>query len=115
MSLSLDGARERSIATGHCIVECVAAVWTYRYTNGYTVRDLLYLNTGNDAHGHARFREVGETAGIDTRVEHALGAVFSDLNGDGRLDLYVANDANPNRLYRNVPSKGVFIQVRTQG
>lgn len=37
MSLSLDGARERSIATGHCIVECVAAVWTYRYTNGYTV------------------------------------------------------------------------------
>ncbi|KXN84209.1 Adhesion defective protein 1 [Leucoagaricus sp. SymC.cos] len=37
MSLSLDGARERQIATGHCIVECVAAVWTYRYTNGYTV------------------------------------------------------------------------------
>lgn len=37
MALSLDGARERQIATGHCIVECVAAVWTYRYTNGYTV------------------------------------------------------------------------------
>ena len=77
------------------------------FPNNYAgVRDLLYLNTGNDAHGHARFREVGEKAGIDTRVEHALGAVFSDLNGDGRLDLYVANDANPNRLYLNVPSKG---------
>lgn len=37
MSLSLDGARERQIATGHCIVECVAAVWTYKYNNGYTV------------------------------------------------------------------------------
>ena len=77
------------------------------FPNNYAgVRDLLYLNTGNDAHGHARFREVGEKAGIDTRVEHALGAVFTDLNGDGRLDLYVANDANPNRLYLNVPSKG---------
>ena len=76
------------------------------FPNNYAgVRDLLYLNTGNDAHGHARFREVGEKAGIDTRVEHALGAVFTDLNGDGRLDLYVANDANPNRLYLNVPSK----------
>ncbi|KAF7776419.1 hypothetical protein Agabi119p4_4812 [Agaricus bisporus var. burnettii] len=37
MSLSLDGARERYITTGHCIVECVSAVWTYKYNNGYTV------------------------------------------------------------------------------
>jgi hypothetical protein len=37
MSLSLDGARERQIAAGHCSVECVSAVWTYKYTNGYTV------------------------------------------------------------------------------
>ena len=29
-----------------------------------------------------------------------------DANGDGRPDLYVANDANPNRLYLNVPFKG---------
>jgi len=66
------------------------------------VRDLLYLNLGNDRNGHARFREVGKGAGIDTRVEHGLGAVFTDINNDGRLDLYVANDANPNRLYMNV-------------
>jgi hypothetical protein len=37
MSLSLDGARERYITAGHCIVECVSAVWTYKYNNGYTV------------------------------------------------------------------------------
>ncbi|WP_411277181.1 FG-GAP-like repeat-containing protein [Gaiella sp.] len=67
------------------------------------VRDLLYLNLGNDRSGHARFREVGDKAGIDARVEHGLGAVFTDINNDGRLDLYVANDANPNRLYMNVP------------
>jgi hypothetical protein len=28
------------------------------------------------------------------------------VNGDGRPDLYVANDANPNRLYVNMPEKG---------
>jgi hypothetical protein len=34
--------------------------------------------------------------------------VFTDVDGDGRLDLYVANDADPNQLYRNVPSGGAL-------
>ena len=37
MTLSLDGARERMYAHGHAVVECVTAVWTYRYKNGYIV------------------------------------------------------------------------------
>ncbi|KAJ7638377.1 LIM-domain binding protein-domain-containing protein [Roridomyces roridus] len=37
MSLTLDGARERLYAPGHAIVECVTAVWTYRYNNGHIV------------------------------------------------------------------------------
>ncbi|KII95981.1 hypothetical protein PLICRDRAFT_97505, partial [Plicaturopsis crispa FD-325 SS-3] len=37
MTLSLDGARERLLNPGHAVVECVTAVWTYKYTNGYTV------------------------------------------------------------------------------
>ncbi|KAF9458019.1 LIM-domain binding protein-domain-containing protein [Collybia nuda] len=37
MTLTLDGARERMYAQGHAVVECVAAVWTYKYHNGYTV------------------------------------------------------------------------------
>ncbi len=69
------------------------------------VRDRLYLNLGTGRSGHARFREVGLAAGIETtRVEHGLGAVFTDFDGDGRVDLYVANDLDPNRLYRNVPA-----------
>ena len=37
MTLSLDGARERMYAQGHAIVECVGAVWTYKFNNGYIV------------------------------------------------------------------------------
>jgi hypothetical protein len=71
------------------------------------VRDRLYLNLGPGRDGHARFKEVGRQAGIErTRVEHGLGAVFTDYDGDGRSDLYVANDLDPNRLYRNVRRPG---------
>jgi hypothetical protein len=67
------------------------------------VRDLLYLNLGRGKGRHPRFREVGREAGLETaRFDHTLGAVFSDLDRDGRLDLYVANDEDPNRLYENV-------------
>ncbi|TDL29109.1 hypothetical protein BD410DRAFT_710621 [Rickenella mellea] len=37
MTLSLDGASERHLGQGHTVVECVGAVWTYKYNNGYTV------------------------------------------------------------------------------
>jgi Na+-translocating ferredoxin:NAD+ oxidoreductase RnfD subunit len=63
------------------------------------VRDLLFLNQG-----HRRFREVGRQVGLDrSPYDHSLGAVFRDFDGDGRLDLYVANDLDPNRLYLNEP------------
>ena len=32
--------------------------------------------------------------------------MFLDANGDGRPDLYVANDTDPNRLYLNVSGGG---------
>jgi hypothetical protein len=71
------------------------------------VRDLLYLNVGRDRHGHSKFHEVGVQAGLEAaRFDHSLGAVFSDFDGDGRLDLYVANDGDPNRLYQNVAWPG---------
>ena len=71
------------------------------------VRDLLYLNQGRGQGRHVRFREVGREAGLETaRFDHTLGAVFSDLDRDGRLDLYVANDEDPNRLYENVAWPG---------
>ena len=68
-------------------------------TNHEGIRDLLFLNEGGK-----HFREVGAQAGLDpSPYDHSLGAVFSDFNHDGRPDLYVANDEDPNRLYVNEP------------
>jgi len=67
-------------------------------SNYLGVRDLLFLNEGNRT-----FREVGATTGLDPLHDHSLGALFTDANGDGRIDLYVANDEDPNRLYLNEP------------
>jgi len=70
--------------------------------NHRAVRDLLYLNRGNRS-----FREVGARAGLEPHgLEHGLGAAFTDVDLDGRLDLYVANDLDPNRLYLNVAKPG---------
>lgn len=71
-------------------------------TNVAGVRDLLFLNRGGD-----RFREVGRQAGLEASgFRHGLGAEFMDVNGDGRPDLYVANDEDPNYLYVNIPWPG---------
>jgi hypothetical protein len=68
-------------------------------TNYQGVRDLLYLNEGNK-----HFKEVGVKAGLESsHFSHGLGSVFTDVNGDGRPDLYVANDEDPNELYINKP------------
>ena len=51
-----------------------------------------------DAEG--RFHERAAAAGVTNAGGRGLGAVFLDYDGDGREDLYVANDRMPNVLYR---------------
>ena len=48
-----------------------------------------------------RFVDVTEQAGIVDRDGRGLGVVAADLDGDGKTDLYVANDTTPNYFFRN--------------
>ncbi|WP_313900680.1 CRTAC1 family protein [Edaphobacter flagellatus] len=59
--------------------------------------DTLYHNNGDGT-----FTEVAQQAGVDDAKRFfGLGAVWSDFDNDGRIDLFVANDGEPNYLYHN--------------
>ena len=57
----------------------------------------LYHNLGN-----GKFEDVTEKAGLGDANSKALGVVVLDYNNDGWPDLFVANDTQPNKLYRNL-------------
>ena len=51
--------------------------------------------------GGGRFEDTGHRAGIDDATSKSLGVAVLDYNGDGWPDIFVANDTQPNKLYRN--------------
>jgi hypothetical protein len=59
--------------------------------------DVYYENRGDGT-----FAEVTDARGLtDAAGAYGFGVVATDHDGDGWTDLYVANDSNPNFLYRN--------------
>lgn len=56
----------------------------------------LYHNKGNGV-----FEDVTKKAGLYDPSSKSLGVALIDEDNDGWLDLFVANDTQPNKLYRN--------------
>jgi enediyne biosynthesis protein E4 len=62
----------------------------------------LYHNLGAAAAGGAwTFEDATKKAGLDDPTSKSLGVTVFDYNLDGYPDLFVANDTQPNKLYRN--------------
>jgi enediyne biosynthesis protein E4 len=59
-------------------------------------RNLLFHNNGDGT-----FTEVADKLGVSNRQGRSLSALWHDFDGDGWLDLYVANDISENKLYLN--------------
>lgn len=60
----------------------------------------------NDCHGH--FDNVSDKAGILREGGYGLGVAVADINGDGRPDIYVSNDAAPNDVIYVNNGNGTF-------
>jgi hypothetical protein len=68
---------------------------------------LLFHNNGN-----GKFADVTRAAGLHDPTSKALGVALVDYDNDGTVDIFVANDTQPNRLYRN-RGNGTFTDVAT--
>jgi hypothetical protein len=56
----------------------------------------LYRNLGS-----GKFRDVSLESGIADHPGKGMGVAIGDYDGDGRLDVFIANDSLPNFLFRN--------------
>jgi hypothetical protein len=56
----------------------------------------LFHNLGN-----GKFEDVTKRAGLGDPTSKSLGITVLDYNSDGWPDLFVSNDTQPNKLYRN--------------
>jgi hypothetical protein len=67
-------------------------------------RKTLYRNNGDGT-----FTDVSGSTGIAASIGKGMSAAFSDYDGDGRVDIFVANDTVPNFLFHN--EEGRFREV----
>lgn len=78
---------------------CYAATTAKDYCTPRAFRapgNRLFHNTAKGT-----FEDVTVAAGLSKEFGHGLGVVTADFDGDGWIDIYVANDGDPNQLWIN--------------
>lgn len=61
-----------------------------------SIESRLYRNLG-----HGRFEDVTDASGIGKALGKGMGISIADFNGDGLMDVFIANDTEPNFLFIN--------------
>ena len=61
-----------------------------------SVSPRLYKNLG-----HGRFADVTDSSGLGKALGKGMGIAVADFNGDGWMDIFIANDTEPNSLFIN--------------
>jgi hypothetical protein len=85
----------KAVGYAFCQYRGVAVMCGPRGIEG--AQDHLYHNNGDGT-----FTDVSKKLGVDDPNRYyGLGALFADVNNDGKPDLLVANDSTPNYLYIN--------------
>lgn len=81
-----------------------AGALDYCSPNSYEApaRDTLYHNNGDGT-----FTDVSVEAGLSSAYGNGLGIVCADFNGDGRIDIFIANDGMNDQLWVN-QGDGIF-------
>ncbi len=71
----------------------------YCHPNNYDApdSDRLWRNEGD-----GRFVDASQESGLSKSFGNGLGVAWGDLTGDGRVDIYVANDGMANQLWVNM-------------
>jgi hypothetical protein len=77
-----------------CVEKHIRSYCHPRYFPGITPN--LYRNLGD-----GRFQDVSEKSGLGRLEGKSLGVVAADIDGDGWMDIYVANDTTRNFLLKN--------------
>ena len=67
--------------------------------------DVLYRNNGDGT-----FSDLSDSSGIGSLDGRGLGVLIADLNDDGRVDIYVANDATSNYYFENTGGISLFVK-----
>ncbi len=76
--------------------------------------DRLYRNLGGSG-SVGLFLDTTIASGLALGAGKGLGAVCTDMTGDGRVDFYIANDQEPNRLWVQRPNQTFRDEAELRG
>lgn len=95
-----------NLATEPACGDAKASFRTYCDPRRYEgLPNTLYHNNGDGT-----FTDVSRSSGVASHIGKGMGVAFADYDHDGDLDVFVANDTEPNFLFRN-DGQGKFEEV----